>query len=374
MEIYMDLSRISDIGRDDESSLVEFFEISRDAFLAFDKNLRITYANPQIENFLKTKRERIIGEILWKVFPSSKEFLISEEYHRAMYDGIPQSREKFIKSIDKWAEVNIYPLKNRGLLVSARDITDKKHEELELRENEYLFRTSFEKIDQAFMIIELLYDKTGNIDDYRFIKVNDMVEKYTGPKNDDLIGKTVKETFLKIEPSWMMNYDKVNKTGKPKHFINFNGATKRWHDVFCFPYDNNKIGVFFKDVTEKVQAEEALYKSEEMYKAFMMAYFDSIYKASPDWTQIDILKEKGTFADMSYSDSNWIEERIHPDDRPRVAGEINKVILNKSIFDIEHRILKKDGSTGWIRPRAVPITNKNGNVTEWLGAASDITL
>lgn len=201
-----------------------------------------------------------------------------------------------------------------------------------------------------------------------------MVEKYTGPKNDDLIGKTVKETFLKIEPSWMMNYDKVNKTGKPKHFINFNGATKRWHDVFCFPYDNNKIGVFFKDVTEKVQAEEALYKSEEMYKAFMMAYFDSIYKASPDWTQIDILKEKGTFADMSYSDSNWIEERIHPDDRPRVAGEINKVILNKSIFDIEHRILKKDGSTGWIRPRAVPITNKNGNVTEWLGAASDITL
>ena len=32
----MDLSRISDIGRDDESSLVEF-EISRDAFLVLIK-------------------------------------------------------------------------------------------------------------------------------------------------------------------------------------------------------------------------------------------------------------------------------------------------------------------------------------------------
>ncbi|HHX23487.1 MAG TPA: PAS domain-containing protein [Thermoanaerobacterales bacterium] len=224
------------------------------------------------------------------------------------------------------------------------------------------------------MIIELLYDEAGNINDHRFIKANDVFEKHTGLKNDKLIGKTAKQTFLKIDPLWLANYDEVNKTGKPKCFINFNKSTGCWYDVFCIPYGDNMIGVFFKDITEKVQAREALHKNEEKYKDFMMACFDSIYRASPDWKQINILKEEGTLADIPVLDSNSMKMYIHPDDRAYVANEINRAFLNKNIFDSEHRIFKEDGNIIWIRSRAVPIINEDGEVTEWFGAVNDITL
>ncbi|HZJ76995.1 MAG TPA: PAS domain-containing sensor histidine kinase, partial [Oscillospiraceae bacterium] len=206
------------------------------------------------------------------------------------------------------------------------------------------------------------------------IKVNDIFEKYTGLKNNNLIGKTIIQTSLEIEFSWLANCDEVDQTGKLKHFIDFNKTTRRWHEVFCFPYENNKVGILFKDITNKVQVREALYRSGKRYKAFMMACFDSVYSISSDWSQINIVKEKGAFVDIQKSDSDWMKKYIHSDDRLYITNEINKAILNKSVFDLEHRTLKEDGSLGWAHLRAVPITNNNGDIVEWLGSVSDITL
>ena len=43
------------------------------------------------------------------------------------------------------------------------------------------------------------------------------------------------------------------------------------------------------------------------------------------------------------------------------------------MFELEHRVIRADGSLGWTFSRAVPILTAQGRVEEWLGAASDIT-
>ena len=52
---------------------------------------------------------------------------------------------------------------------------------------------------------------------------------------------------------------------------------------------------------------------------------------------------------------------------------INEAIRTKSIYELEHRVRRADGSLGWTFSRAVPILDANGEISEWFGAASDIT-
>lgn len=52
---------------------------------------------------------------------------------------------------------------------------------------------------------------------------------------------------------------------------------------------------------------------------------------------------------------------------------IEKAIREKSVFELEHRVLRADGSYGWTYSRAVPRLDASGEIFEWIGAASDIT-
>ncbi|MDD4170302.1 MAG: PAS domain S-box protein [Desulfotomaculaceae bacterium] len=237
-----------DIGKQDTTSLIRFFEISRDVFFIVNENLIVTYVNPQIKNYVSIKREEIIGRALRDLFSNYKEPLVDEKFYHALNVRVSQHWEMFSELTDRWMDVSVYPLDNGGLAVSARDITEKK------------------------------------------------------------------------------------------------------------------------------QLAEALHKSEERYKAFIAACFDIVYLMSPDWGQMHFLKGKEVLADTQNSGSNWMGKYIHPDDRPYVSGVINDAILNKSIFDLEHQVFKEDGSLGWVHSRAIPIMNDDGDIVEWLGAASDITV
>lgn len=52
---------------------------------------------------------------------------------------------------------------------------------------------------------------------------------------------------------------------------------------------------------------------------------------------------------------------------------IQEAIQTKSVFQLEHRIMKADGTIGWTFSRAIPILNHDNNIVEWFGAASDVT-
>src|SRR6185437_3396348 len=64
---------------------------------------------------------------------------------------------------------------------------------------------------------------------------------------------------------------------------------------------------------------------------------------------------------------------IHPDDQARVTEAIQAAIRERSVFALEHRIIRADGTLGWTFSRAVPILDETGGIQEWSGAASDIT-
>jgi signal transduction histidine kinase len=121
------------------------------------------------------------------------------------------------------------------------------------------------------------------------------------------------------------------------------------------------------------QAEENLRDSERRFRAFLDASFDVVYSMSPDWNEMRRLQGRDFIPDTDEPSSNWLERYIVPDDQPHVLSVINEAIRTKSIFELVHRVLRLDGTLGWIWSRAVPLLDANGHIVEWIGAARDIT-
>jgi PAS domain S-box-containing protein len=113
--------------------------------------------------------------------------------------------------------------------------------------------------------------------------------------------------------------------------------------------------------------------SEEHFRAFVNASSDVVYRMSPDWKQMHQLDGHGFLSDTVQADDNWLDHYIHPDDRPVVQAAVAKAIRTRSLFELEHRVRCADGNFGWTLSRAVPILDASGDITEWLGAARDIT-
>ena len=120
-------------------------------------------------------------------------------------------------------------------------------------------------------------------------------------------------------------------------------------------------------------ASGALRFSEERFSALAMATSDSLYRMSPDWKEMRSLDGRGFLADTATPAQNWIPRYIPADEQQRVSAAIGRAVATRQVFELEHRVVRRDGTIGWVISRAVPIFDSNAEVVEWFGAAIDIT-
>ena len=111
----------------------------------------------------------------------------------------------------------------------------------------------------------------------------------------------------------------------------------------------------------------ALRSSEERFRALVTATSDTLYRMSPDWTQMRALDGKGFLQDTTVPDRNWLQRYIPADEHSRMSAAIRSAVLTKTVFEFEHRVLRSDGTLGCVLSRAVPILDENDEVIEWFG-------
>ena len=124
-------------------------------------------------------------------------------------------------------------------------------------------------------------------------------------------------------------------------------------------------------ILERARGE--LRESEQQFRSFVTAASDVLYKMSADWQEMHLLHGKGFLIDTSTPRSPWLDTYIPDSDKPLVQTTIAEAIRTKGMFQLEHRVIRADGTIGWTSSRALPFLDERGNIVEWLGAASDIT-
>jgi len=136
--------------------------------------------------------------------------------------------------------------------------------------------------------------------------------------------------------------------------------------IVCISHSNT-------DVTEQVRSEAALRESERRYRALTNATAEVIYRVSPDWSEMRQLEGRGFLKDAAQPYALWLDDYVPYEDQQQVHREIARALSDNSIFELEHRVRRADGSAGWTLSRAVPMFDAAGALVEWIGAASDIT-
>ncbi|MGI4885855.1 MAG: PAS domain-containing protein [Janthinobacterium lividum] len=120
-------------------------------------------------------------------------------------------------------------------------------------------------------------------------------------------------------------------------------------------------------------AEDALRHSEAQFRTLIAATSDTVYRMGADWTQMEQLIGKNFLADTPGPTRSWVEQYIPADDLPQVRAAIAEAIAQKSPFELEHRVRRADGTVGWTHSRAIPVLGARGELTGWLGAASNVS-
>jgi PAS domain S-box-containing protein len=123
---------------------------------------------------------------------------------------------------------------------------------------------------EAFELLEVISDKSGNAIDFKFLKVNSAFEKQTGLRAENIIGKLKKEHAPAPELWYDIAINAV-KTGKTLNYEYYNDKINRYCETLFTPISANQIAVTFKDTTERKIAEIKLRDSERKYRALVDA-------------------------------------------------------------------------------------------------------
>lgn len=216
---------------------------------------------------------------------------------------------------------------------------------------------------------------------HNFIYANNALLAMWGRTLEDSIGKSCLE--LGYEPWHAAMHDReideVIATRKPvRGEVPFTGTNgRRVYDYIFVPVmgpsgEVEAIAGTTRDITERAIAEDAMRRSEERLRAFVTATSNVAYRMSADWSEMSQLEGKDFVVDTPEPSRDWLAKYIHPEDQARVRAAIAEAVRKRGVFELEHRVLRVDGSLGWTSSRAIPVLGPDGDVQEWFGAA-DIT-
>ena len=72
-------------------------------------------------------------------------------------------------------------------------------------------------------------------------------------------------------------------------------------------------------------------------------------------------------------DGSWQWQGIvHPDETAATISTWNKAVENSVVYEMEHRLMMKDGQYRWHLSRAIPQKDEEGITVAWFGTATDI--
>jgi signal transduction histidine kinase/ActR/RegA family two-component response regulator len=136
-----------------------------------------------------------------------------------------------------------------------------------LRESEAKYHELFDSMLEAFCIIELIFDESQQVVDFKYLETNPAFDKHA---TQQMLGKRIKEIVPSYEQYWLDQYGLVALTGQPVVTEGIvTGLGNQWFRVGAFRVGgqgSKRVGVVFENITERKKAEEALCESEERYR------------------------------------------------------------------------------------------------------------
>ena len=189
-----------------------------------------------------------------------------------------------------WTFSRAIPLMdNDGTVVewfgTASNITARKQAQQALIESEDKYRSLFERMDEGYCVIQMIFDADNRPADFRFLETNPAFEKQSGLR--DAQGKRMREMAPDHDAYWFETFGRVAVTGEAIRFVNEATALDgRWFDVYAFRLGGNvshQVALLFNDISERKASEDALRASDNRSRTILESITDGFYALDADW-------------------------------------------------------------------------------------------
>jgi len=246
-----------------------FAEASREGFGISDFDGRIVYVNQTLARlFGEEKPEDVIGKNVSLYSP--------EGYLQRRKDEVVPALLRY----GYWhAEHTILPCHGKPtpvmqstflirdeddnplyLAAVMSDITERKRAEEEVRDANRRLVATLESITDGLVT----FDHQG-----RYTYVNPAAERYLHKSADELLGKTLTEIWPETDPVARRESERAVRENVPVHFEKFYPEPlNRWYECHVYPSSEGR-SVYFRDITERKQAQEAVQRNRELLQAII---------------------------------------------------------------------------------------------------------
>ena len=329
---------------------------------------------------------RDFGEVVRAIWPEPFASEVLAHFRRTLDSGEPygaptvgETRKDTpeVESYDWQIERIVLPDGGFGVVCYFYDLTEREHAAEALRRRTAQFEMLFNEAPLGIYLVDA---------DLRICQVNPQAL----PEFGNIPGLIGQDLAAVMQTVWgparaadiVQQFRHTLNTGEPFEVAELIAMRADRSTTACYewqihriplPDGSHGVACHFREISKRVQAQAQIRDSEMRFRAFVTASSDVVYGMSPDWREVLHLVGRNFIADSHVPSTQWMQDYIHPQDQPSVRAAIDAAIATKSIFELEHRVLRVDGELGWARTRAVPLLDEDGAIVEWIGTASDIT-
>lgn len=269
----------------------------------------------------------------------------------------------------------------RGSIATFTDISALKQAEQSARES----RERFAGIVQSAM------DGIISIDDsHRIVLFNKAAETMFGVDQSEVLGQSIErlipDRFRSSHAEHIRVFRKTGTTNRKMGSLGTVSGMRANGEEFPIEASISQMDaagehfftVILRDISERLRQESEIQESREMLeRAQEVGRIGSWWWVPSAGDQLNWTKETYRIFGLTESEFDRRMESLmdyfHPDDREFVRAELDAAMRGERRFNIDHRIVRRNGDVGWVHAEADIVQDNVGRPLKLIGVCQEIT-
>jgi PAS domain S-box-containing protein len=274
---------------------------------------------------------------------------------------------------------------------AIRDITERKQAEVALQDNQIQIQRQLAEIETIYQSAPIGLSVLDT--ELRFVRINQRLAEINGLPVEAHIGRTVREVVPNLADTAEQLLRSILETGEPVLNVEIIGETpaqpgvqRTWIESWLPLKDGETpegtrrdriigISIVCEEITERIQFEEALRRSEEQFRN--MADNAPVIVWVTDSTGYCTYLSKSWYEFTGQTKATglgfgWLDV-VHPEDFALARDTFISANARQEAFRAEYRLRRKDGEYSFCIDAASPWFGADGQYKGYIGSVIDIT-
>ena len=249
----------------------------------------------------------------------------------------------------------------------ATDVSAQEASEAALAASRAEAKDVLNRIGEAYLVLGW---------DFHVKDINAEGLRISGRPREEIVGRHLLEVWPEAEafPTWPA-YQRAMKTrlAETLEYRHVAGSRDVWLDVRAYPVEAG-LAILYHDITEKKCAQIALDEERARFEAIVESVDPMIWATDTKGNHLYFNRRWYEFTGKDPGtlwDETW-PGLFHPDDEDRVRARFHASLVSGEPYECEYRLLNPKSGYRWLRARAKPVRNAQGEITVWYGVSVDI--